>query len=716
MAVAGQTGFGASENGFFAIDLATNTTTTFDKTDGLSDVGITRMMYLPDRHQLLLAYRSGALDLLPLSPTGQPQPDSLQTITTLRDAPQLTGSRRINQFMRIGTDVYLATDFGIVVLNPAERAIRDTYRNFGPGGVAVVVQTLALAGDSLFAVTDKGLLAARFSTVTNLGFFGNWRASPGPNGQTPTDLVTVPGSRLIAAVPGRGLFGRQAASNGWSLVQGSTDSSLRLFATSGGYLTVTTGAVTLPDGTRRTTPLLTDPRDALLLNTGRLLLADGATGLVDISATSTQPIRPDGPASDQFEQIMTTSSSQSRQTILALPGGADASLNPLNRRSGFDVLALGKGWQTPTGLPANIGMAVYDQKQPLAWIGSFGGGLWQLPLTPDAGGNLAGPTVVTLPTTIDRTISSLAIDANNNLWIATPLAPANLPALHVRLAATGTFQSYQIGRRDVLQILIDDNGFLWLRLSPIFGGGLLVYDPNTNRSRQLFASVNEGNLPASAVLSMTKDRTGAIWVGTTAGVTVFDNPGGVFSGNVNARAPIFGRRGLLVEQSVTAIAVDGGNRKWLGTVSGLYRFSQDGTQLLDNFTTTNSPLPANPIRSLGIDPISGQVFVATSNGLIAYLAAATEPAENLHEIIIFPNPVRPDFSGLIGIRGLTDNATVKILDAGGQLIFETRAQGGTATWDGRDYRGRSAQTGIYLVVVIGADGSEGIAGKLAIVR
>ena len=39
-----------------------------------------------------------------------------------------------------------------------------------------------------------------------------------------------------------------------------------------------------------------------------------------------------------------------------------------------------------------------------------------------------------------------------------------------------------------------------------------------------------------------------------------------------------------------------------------------------------------------------------------------------------------------------------------------------ALWDLRDYRGRYAQTGIYLIIVITTDGIESVAGKLAVVR
>ena len=269
------------------------------------------------------------------------------------------------------------------------------------------------------------------------------------------------------------------------------------------------------------------------------------------------------------------------------------------------------------------------------------------------------------------------------------------------------------------QIVPDDNGFLWIR--PPLGNGLIVFDPATNRVRSLSTQTGQGGLPTNSVRALAKDRNGAIWVGTDAGPTVFDNPFSAFDGTIDAQPPLLNRRRLLANEVITAIAVDGGNRKWLGTRNGLYLVAPDGSQLLETFTAQDSPLPVNTIQALAIEPVSGKLFIQTGTdtrayGLVSYQGTATEPAEALTNLTIFPNPVRPDFSGTVGIRGLTENATVKILDAGGQLVYETRSQGGAATWNLIDYKGRQAQTGIYLVVVVTADGTEGVQGKLAVVR
>jgi hypothetical protein len=701
VAVAKQTVFAASKTGLFWLDESAGQPTPLTKQNGLTDAGVSRMQYLPDQNRLLIAYNSGALDLLGLSATGQPT-DNVLTINTIRDATQLSGSRRTNHISRAGTDVYLSTDFGIAVLNLTRNEIRDTYRNIGPGGVAVRVLATATANDSLFALTDLGLLAGRLTT--NLAFFGSWRVVTGPLGRTPDDLLTANG-QLLATVGGRGVFGRQSGS--WVSTLAFAADPLRLIPTptGTGFGLLARNVAVLPNSSRPTpvgvnSPRLLDPRDAALTADGtQLWVADAVSGLFRLPTAGPPP--PDGPASDQFA------------ALVALPGGIAA----LPGGTGFDLFGTTTNrWQSFPTIPTNFGAAVFDRQQSVLYTAGNSNGLWQTSF--NATGQTGPPTPVLLPATVPATISSLAIDANNNLWITTPQArfgtgPA---ALHVRLATSGQFQSYTTDRRDLLEVLIDDNGFLWLRLSPVYGGGLLVYDPNTNRSRFLSNVPNEGNLPGATVLSMVKDRNGAIWVGTSAGVTVFDNPAGVFAGNVNAFAPVFERRALLRTESITALAVDGGNRKWIGTSAGLYRFSPDGTQLLANFTTANSPLPANEIEAIAIDPTTGTVMVSTPSGLASYRGPATDPADALTGITIFPNPVRPDFTGTVGIRGLTNGAVVKILDAGGQLVYETRAEGGTATWNLSDYRGRNAQTGIYLVIVIAADGSEGLAGKLAVVR
>ncbi|RIV27748.1 T9SS C-terminal target domain-containing protein [Fibrisoma montanum] len=699
VAIVGGKVYAASLNGFFYYDKASGGATTLTKQSGLSDVGISRIIYLNEQQRLLIAYRNGNLDFLSLSETGEP--GDVKNVNTIAVAQQLPTARSINHINRVGNTAYLSTDFGVVVLDLTRDEIRDTYFSRTANGQPEPIYQTAATTDSLYALvglpgggtSDLGMRAVRLAPAVNLADPANWRSIPRP-GPLTLSIVSNQG-RLFATASQQGIFERQAGR--WTLTQALTDTTILQFAGPDGLLLVTDNGVRLLNGTTLTSPLLSAfPREAVADGANRVWVADLQNGLLDGQNGTFTPIGPEGPSQDQFAGLYAYP-----QTLVALP-----SATQVFSAEAFSV-ANGR-WQglTISGFPSRFTSAAYIPAEQRVYFGSNGRGLWSQaegePLTP-----------VPLPASIGNTINSLSADVNGDLWITTSATSTLRNVLHVR-RADGQFNSFNIGSQLIEQVVVADNGYVWMRLSSF--SGILVFDPATNRTRFLDSGPGTGNLPSSGVRSIAKDRDGAIWVGTDLGVTVFDNPSAVLDGRVDANPPILNRRRLLANEPITSLVVDGGNRKWIGTQNGLYRVSPDGSQLLETFTVATSPLPSNAIRALAIEPVSGGLFVATDQGLISYRGTATEPAEQLSGLTIFPNPVRPDFGGTVGINGLTDNATVKIVDAGGQLVYETRSEGGTASWNLRDYRGRSAQTGIYLVIVVGRDGVEGVAGKLAVVR
>lgn len=686
----------ASENGFFYYDPAGNEATRLTRADGFSETGVSRLFYLADQKRLLVAYRSGTIDVLSVTDNGDP--NGITPLTLIRDASQIQGSKRINQITRTNNAVYLACDFGIVVMDAARTEILDTYRNLGAGGTPVAVYSTAFTNDSIYASTSGGLLAARLSSTINLAYFGNWRPVSLPAGASVRSVVGV-GNQLYVAAPGQGVVVRRSGS--WQLVKA-------LNTITGLLQTGTEWVATAPDELQRASGIVLQnaivglPKEITEAQ-GSFWIADSLAGLLRVTGTGVQVVSPDGPASDVFQRLVALPGQ-----LVALPGGFSESGTRLNRRRGLDRL-VNDQWQrlVDRTLPTDFVTAAYNPVDQWLYTGSFGGGLWAF--------NAQNRLEAVYRTVL--TVSSLAVDPDGAVWMATPNVT---DAVRVR-RKDGQVQTYNVGRTDILQLLIDDNRFLWLRLSATNGGGLLVFDPATNRSRYLYAQSGDGALPSNNVRSLVKDRDGLIWVGTDDGVAVFDNPSQVFAGSVNAYRPIFNRRQLLNGESVTALAVDGGNRKWMGTTNGAYLFNEDGTALIHTFTVDNSPLFANQINDIAIEPVTGEVFLATGSstgaaGLASYRGTATEPASALTGITIFPNPVRPDFGGLVGIKGLVENTVVKIMDAAGQLVYETRSQGGTATWNLRDYRGRTAETGVYFVFAVTPDGQEGLAGKLAVIR
>ncbi|MDZ7897355.1 MAG: two-component regulator propeller domain-containing protein [Arcicella sp.] len=269
-------------------------------------------------------------------------------------------------------------------------------------------------------------------------------------------------------------------------------------------------------------------------------------------------------------------------------------------------------------------------------------------------------------------------------------------------------------RRD--SVIIDLDGNRWSRRGE-FGG--IVVRNSKNQSVNISTGVGLGNLPSSSVKTLALDKDGQIWVGTDRGVVVFDNPSAVFSGrDFDAYTPVFERRRLLGNETVTSIAIDGGNRKWMGTRNGIFLFNVNGTELVTNFTEKKSPLPSNEILYITVEPNTGEVYIRTKKGMVSYRGTATESGLKQDEsaVKVFPNPVKPDFEGIIGIEGLVENAFVKITDVAGNLVYETRANGGTAVWNGRTLQGNRVETGVYLIFSANAKGEETCVSRLAVVK
>jgi hypothetical protein len=279
---------------------------------------------------------------------------------------------------------------------------------------------------------------------------------------------------------------------------------------------------------------------------------------------------------------------------------------------------------------------------------------------------------------------------------------------------------------EIGEIIIDDYGQKWgIRT----GNGLFVYNDNNtieDISDDQFVKITEaegnGNLPDNDVYTLVNDLDGNIWVGTKTGVCVFYSPSSVFSGyNFDSQQIIiqegdFGQY-LLESEVVYTIAVDGGNRKWIGTLgAGLYLLSEDGTEEIYHFTTENSPLLSNTILDIELNEKTGEVFITTDKGLISFRNDATFGESVQNKITIFPNPVKENYGGYISIDGLVENANIKITDVSGNLVFDTYANGGMAVWNGKNKNGQKVGTGVYLVLSSDKYGKEKIAGKILFIK
>ena len=283
----------------------------------------------------------------------------------------------------------------------------------------------------------------------------------------------------------------------------------------------------------------------------------------------------------------------------------------------------------------------------------------------------------------------------------------------------GSFAAYNPPQQDTTifprpdSIVTDLAGNTWARNG--VSGGIAVRENANGRQRNLSTSTGNGSLPSMVINSLAVDRDGYIWFASDRGVG-YIVPFDIFdAGRVDAILPVYGQQKLFSTEKSTALAVEAGNRKWIGTTTGLYLFNADGTELVSHFDAENSPLPSSEIRALRYDAGGGLLYADTPNGLVALRTGSSEAAENLTTVTFFPNPVRPNYDGAIGFKGLMENSTVKVTSLSGRLVFETRSQGGTASWNLRDYTGNRAKGGIYMVFIVSGNGSETLAGKLAVI-
>jgi ligand-binding sensor domain-containing protein len=324
-------------------------------------------------------------------------------------------------------------------------------------------------------------------------------------------------------------------------------------------------------------------------------------------------------------------------------------------------------------------------------------------------------------------ICGLAMDKAANLWITqSGLSTGSIKVLKPDKSWI-TFP-VTINGPITGDIIISRSGYKWINLPR--GPGLFILDDNNtpenfndDRYKTLLVKDAEGNV-LSNVSSIAEDLDGNIWIGTDQGPAVYYNANQIFDQDPRAYRIIIPRNDgtglgdyLLKAETITSIAIDGANRKWLGTASsGAYLLSPDGLQKLANFIEENSPLYSNSIASLAIDSKSGEVWFGTAKGVISERGDATSGAEKFKSVYTFPNPVRSDYTGNVTITGLMRDSRIKITDISGNLVYETVSDGGLATWNLKTYNGERVSTGVYIVFCASADGSASFVTKMLVIK
>jgi hypothetical protein len=264
---------------------------------------------------------------------------------------------------------------------------------------------------------------------------------------------------------------------------------------------------------------------------------------------------------------------------------------------------------------------------------------------------------------------------------------------------------------------IDKNQTKWL---PTRDDGVIAFN-DTQNNKTLVINTESG-LPSTNVLCVAIDKRNQLWIGTAAGLRVLSSVDQfVRQDELNVSSIIIQEgdlaQELFYQQLIVDIAVDGANRKWVAIENGgVFLVAANGQETLYQFSKDNSPLPSNNVTDIEIDGVTGEVFFATDKGMVSFLGTSTQPSDNLADVYVYPNPVRPGFSGTVKISGLTDKATVKITDIEGNLVHETTTAGGTIEWDTSAFGKYKVASGVYLIFISSQDGLETSVKKVMIIR
>lgn len=329
--------------------------------------------------------------------------------------------------------------------------------------------------------------------------------------------------------------------------------------------------------------------------------------------------------------------------------------------------------------------------------------------------------------TSDIRITGINYDKNSNLWASITLGKKCVAVRKTNGNWTLLDFEQFVVQPTVSKIIFDKQDQAWIVLPR--NTGLMIYkdvnglsQPNPSNTKFLSTAVGNGHLPSMDIHSICEDKDGHIWVGTAKGITVFYNPENVFTNsNWDSQQILIEQDGhvqiLLENDVITALAVDGVNRKWVGTESsGVYCFSSDGQQEIYHFTADNSPLYSNLIRDIATDETTGDVFIGTDKGIQSFRTPIIKGFDDYTKVHAFPNPVRPGFSGSVCITGLIDESDVKITDVSGNVIWTTKSQGGQVIWNLKSLNGTRAANGVYMIYCSSANGDKSATAKLLIVN
>lgn len=661
---AGKLVYVLSSQDLFSYNVNDKSIYAYNKINSLSDTGIAFIAWNASVKKLIIVYSNYNIDLL----------DNDYNVENISDyySKSLTDDKTINDIYMNGQYAYLSTGFGILKLNMRNAEISETYN------LKRRVTACYISGNSIFAKTNDGIYEGNMQE--NLVNTDNWKIT--------TKSITFVNDNAITTSTKNG-YTEYIAYDKTNQCYWSNQSNQKL------------QGWTQDESGNRT----------VIVN----------------------EINPDGPHYNAFGFLRYLNGK-----LYTVPGvdGKNAHIQILDgdQWNIYDesfVSSLGHAYRAHYEIDVDPRNENHVMVASQSGLYEFLNGKFVKNYTND---NSPFQTASTVGNNNKNYVIVLTLKYDNNgtLWLANAISPStsifefkdgNFISHHSESLIDKTNTSLQGMQR----MFFDDMGNLWFANNYHVNTCLVCYQPANDKYIIYDNIINQDGQPINTnhFRNACFDKEGNLWVATNAGPIYLtreqiNNPSLGFTQHKVPRNDGTNLADyLLTGVDLSCIVIDEANQKWIGTVeNGLYVISADNNEEIHHFTTENSNILSNNIRSIAINPTNGEVFIATEEGLCSYMSGTSQVNEDMtkENVWAYPNPVRPEYTGLITITGLSYNADVKITTSNGVLVNEGRSTGGSYTWNGNDLKGQRVASGIYMVQTATQTGESGTVCKIAIIN
>lgn len=712
--------FAASENAVFSKNQANNSIKTTTTVEGLSGQTISALYYSETSKKTLIGYQNGLLTVV------NETDGSISKKVDIINKQLPPNLKKINHFMEYNGIVYVSCDFGIVQFNLKTLQFGDTYF-IGDNGAEISVKQTSFFNGFIYAATSSGIRRADIANA-NLIDFNQWSVVNSGDWSSVETLDTQ-----LIAINTAGYIHRYNSNTfvGFlQLPQTAVDMRAKnhnLFVTTANTVYVYNNQMILSRQISNTQVLndkvsfscATTVGDLIYIGTAENGLFSSTLSGVSVFENST----PSGPLKNSVFALQATTSS-----LWTVFGDYSGVYNPYPKDSyGISKFSqeqwLNIPYEEVLGAKSLVRIAVDPNNENKVYVGSYDAGL--LKIEKDVPSYLYGTgnsSLDAISGTPDVWINGTVFDKAGNLWMNNSLVDNGMKMLK----PNGDWQVYStksiitnVSSCPFGRMSIDKNGTKWMAT---YNNGIIGFNEKGNVFKKITMGSDAGNLPFIDARVATPDNNNQLWIGTTKGLRILSNVNSFLTDpQLTTKAIIILEDGLaqelLYEQFITDIVVDGSNNKWIATAdSGVFLVSPNGQETKYHFTINNSPLPSNTINDIDINSATGEVFIATDKGLISFKGVSTAANDNLNEVYVYPNPVRPNYGGTVKVAGLLDKANIKITDIEGNLVYETTSQGGTIEWDTTAFGRYKVASGVYMIFISAQDGAETKVKKVMIIR